>query len=127
MVAWPRNKEKQMIVETDGYIELIQYLTGQLPVFTEQGNSAKTADYTLRDLMEERLSESMMAVFEQNELDQEIRLDIVRETDAIVYDLEEVLSKVLDTHPTPQQEAFINEFVGLVKNLFDERLQSYRL
>jgi hypothetical protein len=127
MVAWPRDKEKQMIVETDGYIELIQYLTGQLPVFTEQGNSAKTADYTLRDLMEERLSESMMAVFEQNELDQEIRLDIVRETDAIVYDLEEVLSKVLDTHPTPQQEAFINEFVGLVKNLFDERLQSYRL
>jgi hypothetical protein len=127
MVAWPCEKEKQMIVETDGYIELIQYLTGQLPVFTEQGNSAKTADYTLRDLMEERLSESMMAVFEQNELDQEIRLDIVRETDAIVYDLEEVLSKVLDTHPTPQQEAFINEFVGLVKNLFDERLQSYRL
>ena len=56
-----------------------------------------------------------------------MRLDIVRETDAIVYDLEEVLSKVLDTHPTPQQEAFINEFVGLVKNLFDERLQSYRL
>lgn len=127
MVARPRDKEKQMIVETDGYIELIQYLTGQLPVFTEQGNSAKTADYTLRDLMEERLSESMMAVFEQNELDQEVRLDIVRETDAIVYDLEEVLSKVLDTHPTPQQEAFINEFVGLVKNLFDERLQSYRL
>jgi len=127
MVAWPRDKEKQMIVETDGYIELIQYLTGQLPIFTEQGNSAKTADYTLRDLMEERLSESMMAVFEQNELDQEVRLDIVRETDAIVYDLEEVLSKVLDTHPTPQQEAFINEFVGLVKNLFDERLQSYRL
>jgi|TARA_Y100001951_G_C11157127_1_gene192622 hypothetical protein len=127
MVAWPCDKEKQMIVETDGYIELIQYLTGQLPVFTEQGNSARTADYTLRDLMEERLSESMMAVFEQNELDQEIRLDIVRETDAIVYDLEEVLSKVLDTHPTPQQEAFINEFVGLVKNLFDERLQSYRL
>tara|TARA_R100000656_G_scaffold11440_1_gene12129 strand:- start:925 stop:1308 length:384 start_codon:yes stop_codon:yes gene_type:complete len=127
MVAWPRDKEKQMIVETDGYIELIQYLTGQLPVFTEQGNSAKTADYTLRDLMEERLSESMMAVFEQNELDQEVRLDIVRETDAIVYDLEEVLSKVLDTHPTPQQEAFINEFVGLVKNLFDERLQSHRL
>ena len=127
MVAWPRDKEKQMIVETDGYIELIQYLTGQLPVFTEQGNSAKTADYTLRDLMEERLSESMMAVFEQNELDQEVRLDIVRETDAIVYDLEEVLSKVLDTHPTPQQEAFINEFVGLVKNLFDERLHSYRL
>ncbi|MCK7459694.1 DUF3802 family protein [Idiomarina aminovorans] len=115
-----------MIVETNGYIELIQYLTGQLPVFTEQGNSAGTANYTLRDLLEERLSESMMAVFEQNELDQDMRLDIVRETDAIVYDLEEVLSKVLDTHPTPQQEEFINEFVGLVKNLFDERLRSHR-
>ena len=116
-----------MIVETDGYIELIQYLTGQLPLFSDQSTQEKTADYTLRDLMEEKLSMSMMAVFEQNELSQEQRLDIVRETDAIVYDLEEVLSKVLDTHPTPEQEAFIDEFVGLVKNLFDEHLREYRV
>ena len=116
-----------MIVENDGYMELIQYLTGQLPLFSDQSAQEKTADYTLRDLMEEKLSMSMMAVFEQNELSQEQRLDIVRETDAIVYDLEEVLSKVLDTHPTPEQEAFIDEFVGLVKNLFDEHLREYRV
>ena len=52
-----------MIVETDGYIELIQYLTGQLPLFSDQSAQEKTADYTLRDLMEEKLSMSMMAVF----------------------------------------------------------------
>lgn len=115
-----------MIVETSGYIELIQYLTGHLPVFTEHKRSANTADYSLRDVMEERLAESIIAVCEQHHLEQDIRLSIVREADAIAYDLEEVLSKVLDTHPTPQQEAFINEFVGLVKNLFDERLRDFQ-
>ena len=63
-----------------------------------------------------------MAVFEQNDLEQETRLDIVREADAIMYDLEEVLSSVLNNHPTAEQEEFVLEFVGLVKNLFDQKL-----
>ncbi|RUO73735.1 DUF3802 family protein [Idiomarina seosinensis] len=111
-----------MIVETDGYIELVQYLTGQLPLFSQNTGSATTANYTLRELVEEKLGENMMAVFEQNELDQETRLNIVREADAIMYDLEEVLSSVLDNHPTAEQEEFVTEFVGLVKNLLDQQL-----
>ena len=114
-----------MIVETDGYIELIQYLTGQLPLFSDQSAQEKTADYACETSGRKAFHEHDGG-FEQNELSQEQRLDIVRETDA-VYDLEEVLSKVLDTHPTPEQEAFIDEFVGLVKNLFDEHLQVSRI
>ena len=57
-----------MIVETDGYIELVQYLTGQLPLFAQNKGSTATADYTLRELLEEKLGESLMAVFEQNEI-----------------------------------------------------------
>lgn len=113
-----------MIVETDGYIELVQYLTGQLPLFAQNRGKAVTSEYTLREVLEERLGESIMAVFEQNDVDQETRLDIVREADAIMYDLEEVLSSVLDNHPTSEQEEFIIEFVGLVKNLFDQQLNS---
>ena len=111
-----------MIVETDGYIELVQYLTGQLPLFAQNKGSASTANYTLRELLEEKLGDSMMAVFEQNDIEQETRLDIVREADAIMYDLEEVLSSVLNNHPTAEQEEFVLEFVGLVKNLFDQKL-----
>lgn len=111
-----------MIVDTNGYLELVQYLTGQLPVFSQNSDAAETADYTLRELVEEKLGESVMTVFEQNELSQDTRLNIVRETDAIMYDLEEVLSSVLNNHPTPDQEQFVLEFVGLVKNLFDEKL-----
>ncbi|MGM0480348.1 MAG: DUF3802 family protein [Pseudomonadota bacterium] len=111
-----------MIVDTNGYLELVQYLTGQLPVFSQNSDAAETADYTLRELVEEKLGESVMTVFEQNELSQDTRLNIVRETDAIMYDLEEVLSSVLNNHPTPDQEQFVVEFVGLVKNLFDEKL-----
>ncbi|WP_404400388.1 DUF3802 family protein [Idiomarina seosinensis] len=111
-----------MIVDTDGYLELVQYLTGQLPLFSQNTGTAHTADYTLRELLEEKLGESIMAVFEQNQLSQETRLNIVREADAIMYDLEEVLSSVLNNHPTASQEEFVKEFVGLVKNLFDEKL-----
>ncbi|EKE84522.1 DUF3802 family protein [Idiomarina xiamenensis] len=115
-----------MIVESDGYIELIQYLTGQLSVFATGANTvaSEQADYTLRELFEERLASNIMAVCQQHQLDQSQRLDIIRETDAVLYDLEEVLSSVLNNHPTPEQEAFAEEFIGLVKNLFDTRINA---
>ena len=113
-----------MITETDGYVDLIHYLTGQLPLFEQRKLPAGSANYTLRDVLEEQLSQHMMALFEQNDIDQDTRLDMVREADAIMYDLEEILSSVLNNHPSEQQEACIIEFVGLVKNLFDQRLNT---
>lgn len=119
-----------MIVETDGYIELIQYLTEHLGVLSNpsaqssQLNAAGQASYTLRELFEEQLAEQIMSVCQQQDLDQATRIDIVREADAVLYDFEEVLASVLDNHPTPQQEAFVIEFIGLVKNLFDARVQA---
>jgi hypothetical protein len=43
----------------------------------------------------------------------------VREVDGIVYDLQEVLSSVTEQRVTKEQREFIEEFAGLVKNLFD--------
>lgn len=111
-----------MIVETDGYIELIQYLTEHLHILAER-TGATQAQHTLREVFEEQLAEQIMSVCQQQDLDQTTRIDIVREADAVLYDFEEVLASVLDNHPTPKQEAFVIEFIGLVKNLFDAQVQ----
>lgn len=108
-----------MILETDGYIELIQYLTEHLHVFATPVPLSEQLPYTIRDSFEEQLATSIMLVNEQHDLSTALRLDIVRETDAILYDLEEVLASVLNAKPNAAQQTFIAEFVGLVKNLFD--------
>lgn len=111
-----------MIVESDGYIDLIQYLTEQLDVFSRTGQESTRASFTVREQLEDSLSDKIMRVSQQHDLDKETRFDIVREADAILYDLEEVLASVLNTHPTEQQQTFIEEFTGLLKNLIDARV-----
>ena len=111
-----------MIVETDGYIELVQYLSENLNVFAASAGGDNVAPVTVRELFETQISNQIMRVCQQHEIDQAIRLDIVREADAILYDLEEVLASVLDRYPDLEQQQFIHEFVGLVKNLIDSEL-----
>ncbi|EWH09382.1 hypothetical protein DS2_12639 [Catenovulum agarivorans DS-2] len=107
-----------MVTESQAYIELISYFTDNIELF--QQNKGETLDKTVRDLIEEHIAQKIMAFFSQHEsLDQDTRLDVVREADAIVTDLEEFLSRRLDEKATSQQEAFIVEFSGLIKNLFD--------
>lgn len=111
-----------MIVENDGYIDLVQYLTEHLNVLATPASGANQAPYTLRECFEEQLASQIMSVCQQNDLDQETRMVIVREADAILYDFEEVLASVLDNRPTPAQEQFVTEFIGLIKNLFDAQI-----
>ena len=107
-----------MVTESQAYIELISYFTENVDLFQE--NAENSIDKTVRDLIEEHIAQKIMAFFSQHEsLDQDTRLDVVREADAIVTDLEEFLSRRLDQKATNQQEAFIVEFSGLIKNLFD--------
>jgi hypothetical protein len=47
---------------------------------------------------------------------------VIREIDAIVYDLEEILASVAKQQATPEQSIFITEFSGLIKNLFDQEV-----
>lgn len=111
-----------MIVESDGYIDLIQYLSEQLGVFSAEGDEMSRASFTVREQLEDSLSDKIMRVSQQHDLDKETRFDIVREADAILYDLEEVLASVLNMRPTEQQQVFIEEFTGLLKNLIDARV-----
>jgi len=64
-----------------------------------------------------------MAVCNQHQqLTEKHRFVIIREIDAIVGDLEEVLSSVWEVSPSHEQMEFMAEFVGLMKNLFDSEL-----
>lgn len=124
MPAIRKHVEKSgvMIVESEGYIDLIQYLTESLSIFESPEGDVPRATFTVREQLEDSLSDKIMRVSQQHDISQEMRFNVVREADAILYDLEEVLASVLNSYPTPQQQAFIEEFTGLVKNLLDAQI-----
>jgi hypothetical protein len=51
-----------------------------------------------------------------------VRFLIMQEADAVVADLEEVLSAVWLSAPSEAQQAFLIEFIDLIKNLFDSTI-----
>ncbi|UUI62739.1 DUF3802 family protein [Aeromonas salmonicida] len=107
-----------MVVESEGYIALIEYLVESLGLFEAQQQSG--GEQTIEDLVSSRVASNLMAICEQNpQLDPKLRFMIMQEADAVVADLEEVLSAVWLRAPTPDQQAFLEEFIDLIKNLFD--------
>ncbi|MFM5879839.1 DUF3802 family protein [Aeromonas sanarellii] len=110
-----------MVVESDGYIALVEYLVESLGLFESQQQGSGTQ--TIEDLVSGRVAENLMTICEQNpQLDPKVRFMIMQEADAVVADLEEVLSAVWLRAPTPAQHAFLDEFISLIKNLFDNTI-----
>lgn len=113
-----------MVTNGEGYDELILFLTEHLNIFSEQ--SSQLCDISIADYTTERVAESVMAVCQQHpQLDSEARFKVIRESDSVVNDLEEVLSSVWHQQSTQAQCDFIDDFVGLIKNLFDTAI--YRI
>lgn len=111
-----------MVTDKDGYMHLIQYLTEHLGLFETPG-PADGSNETVMELFEEQLSAQIIMVCGQNpSLSFAQRNMVIREIDAIVYDLEEILAKVANQAATVQQTLFITEFSGLIKNLFDQEI-----
>ena len=111
-----------MVTDKQGYDELIMYLTQHLSIFEKPGKVASNAP-TVISLIEDDIAEQIIAFCQQHtELDTDQRSEIVREVDGIVYDLQEVLCSVLNQPVTIEQHEFIDEFSGLVKNLFDSAI-----
>ncbi|EGT3625716.1 MULTISPECIES: DUF3802 family protein [Shewanella] len=111
-----------MVTDKDGYMHLVQYLTEHLGLF-ETPSSEVISDDTVMELFEEQLSAQIIMVCGQNpSLSFAQRNMIIREVDAIVYDLEEILASVANHKATPAQTLFITEFSGLIKNLFDQEI-----
>lgn len=112
-----------MITNSDGYIQLIHFLADNLAIFENHNQQAASTKDTIGDIFSEHIANNTMAVCNQHQqLTEKHRFIVIREIDAIVGDLEEVLSSVWDISPSHEQMAFIEEFVGLMKNLFDSEL-----
>ncbi|MDN3696882.1 MULTISPECIES: DUF3802 family protein [Vibrio] len=113
-----------MVVETDGYLALIEHLSFNLSVFAnEQGD---TGEESIEDIVTDMISSNIMAIFEQNpELHSSVRFQLLKEADAVVEDLGEVLAGAWTKKATNQQIEFLDEYIALVKNLFDTAVAKY--
>jgi hypothetical protein len=113
-----------MVTDTEGYIQIIEYLTEHLSLFENYQSSNSDSD-TVMVVIEQELSEQIISICSQNEaLSFNQRNMVIREVDAIVYDLEEILSGVVNNSVTKEQQSFIREFALLIKNLFDSEIHS---
>ena len=113
-----------MVTDTDGYIHIIEYLTEHLSLFENAQNIDSIGD-SVMSVIEQELSDQIIAVCNQNKaLNFNQRNTIIREVDAIVYDLEEILSGVVNNAVTMEQLDFIQEFSLLIKNLFDTEIHN---
>jgi hypothetical protein len=111
-----------VVTNKEGYEHLIQYLTDNLGLFEMQG-APSPCGQTVIELIEDNIVDHIMNICAQHqELEPNHRSIIVREVDGIVYDLEELLSGILEQSVTVEQASFIAEFAGLIKNLFDSAI-----
>lgn len=116
-----------MVIDTDGYMHIIEYLTEHFSLFENRNNSPQYNE-TVMTVIEEELSEQIITVCSQNEmLTFNQRNTIIREVDAIVSDLEEILSGVVNNRVTEEQIVFIKELSALIKNLFDTEIHTQLL
>jgi len=114
---------KIMITNSDGYIQLIHFLADNLAIFENHSQQTASTTDTIGDIFSEHIANNTMMVCNQHhQLTEKHRFIVIREIDAIVSDLEEVLSSAWDISPSNEQMVFIEEFVGLMKNLFDSEL-----
>lgn len=110
-----------MVVDTPGYDSLILYLTENLSLFEKPSSLPADAE-TVAEFLEACFTDHIMRVCQQHEMTETQRFAIIRESDAVLLDLLEVLSSVAKRPVTPEQKTFLTEYVGLIKNLFDSTL-----
>ncbi len=111
-----------MLINTQGYDSLIEYLTENLAIFANQ--QGDIGEETVEDIVTDLVASNIMAVFQQNpDLEQDIRFSLLRRADEVVADLHEVLAGAWLQKATNEQVMFLDDYVGLIKNLFDDAFQ----
>ncbi|MBV7314380.1 DUF3802 family protein [Shewanella sp. NIFS-20-20] len=109
-----------MVTEADSYAYLINYLSENLGVFSTPSAEKSAHAVTIMGAFEEQLAVQIIQVCGQNpQLSANDRNQIIKEVDAVMFDLEEVLAAVGQRPVNTQQLEFIHELTGLLKNLFD--------
>jgi hypothetical protein len=112
-----------VVVETDGYLSLIEYLASNLNVFTQDGD---TGNESIEDVVSDMVASNIMALFQQNpDLHSSVRFRLLKEVDLVIDDLAEVLAGCWKKQATNEQIEFLDEYVILLKNLFDSAVAKY--
>ncbi|MDO6705390.1 MULTISPECIES: DUF3802 family protein [unclassified Photobacterium] len=107
-----------MVVESEGYHALIEYFSENLHVFEESGTDA--SEETVENVVTDLIATNLMAVFNQNpDLKPDFRFKLMQEADAVLEDLSEILGGLWLKHPGVEQISFLEDYISLVKNLFD--------
>lgn len=79
-----------MVVETDGYLALIEHLSFNMDVFTSGGDIGSES---VEDVVTDMVASNIMAIFEQNpDMHSSVRFQLLKEADSVVEDLGEVLA-----------------------------------
>nr|WP_263434157.1 DUF3802 family protein [Vibrio metschnikovii] len=116
-------RRRKVVVETDGYLALIEHLAMNMDIFTRDGDIGQES---VEDVITDMIASNIMAIFEQNpELHSSVRFRLLKEADLVVDDLGEVLTSVWHKPATNEQILFLDEYVALVKNLFDTAVSKY--
>jgi hypothetical protein len=111
-----------MVINSEGYIHIIEYLTEHLGLF-EDSIASNSSSETVIHVIEMELSKQVISVCGQNSaLTANQRNAIIGEVDNILHDLGEILSGILNNPVTEEQNEFIKEFATLIKNLFDNEI-----
>lgn len=112
-----------MVVDTDGYSALIEHLAMNMDIFTNEGDRGHES---IEDIITDMVASNIMAIFEQNpELHSSVRFRLLKEADLVVEDLGEVFAGVWLKAATNEQILFLEEYIALVKNLFDSAVSKY--
>ncbi|WP_413284479.1 DUF3802 family protein [Vibrio sp. MA40-2] len=113
-----------MVIDTDGYLALIEHLTYNLDIFSSRSDDI--GDETVEDVVTDMMASNIMAIFDQNpELHSSVRFKLLKEADFVLADLGEALEGAWKKKATNQQIAFLDEYVALLKNLFDGAIGQY--
>ncbi len=123
MWQWAVKRRRKVVVETDGYLALIEHLAMNMDIFTRDG---EIGEESVEDVITDMVASNIMAIFEQNpELHSSVRFRLLKEADLVVDDLGEVLTGVWHKPATNEQILFLDEYIALVKNLFDTAVSKY--
>lgn len=103
-----------MVVETDGYLALIEHLAFNLDIFSSEDGDIGAE--SIEDVVTDMVASNIMTIFEQNpELHSTVRFQLLKEVDSVVEDLSEVLAGVWSKPATNEQITFLDELIALLK------------
>ena len=111
-----------MIIEEEGYNALIEYLIENLPIFINKKADDDDIE-SIENVITDLVATNIMSVFLQNpDLSANVRFQLTQDADNVLNDLHQVLEGVWTVVASNEQILFLEEYISLMKNLFDSAL-----